>query len=187
MKRLTFILIAGLLVSSCSTLKVTTDYDKNSDFSKFKTYSYLGWSADSETVLNKLDKDRIEKAFAEEFAKRGIEYVKKGGDIEVSLFIVVDQKTSTTAYTDYYGGYGGYGYARPWGWGTGYATTRYHDYDYLFGTLVCDVFDGTSKDLIWQGVGAGTVNEDPKKRERGIPIAVRKIMYEYPVKPVKNK
>jgi hypothetical protein len=186
MKQIVFIILTFFLASSCSTLKVTSDFDSTTDFSGYKTYSYLGWSDDSEKILNRFDKERIEKAFAEEFGKRGMSYVEEGGDIMVSLFIVVDQKTATTAYTDYYGGYGGYRYSMPWGWGGGYSTTRYHEYDYLFGTLVCDVFDSKEKALIWQGVGAGTVNEDPQKRERNIPLAVAKIMAQYPVKPVKN-
>ena len=111
MKFLSFFGLAGiLLLVSCSSLKVTSDYDKDADFSQYKTYEYYGWAEESDKILNRFDKERIEQAFGAEFAKRGLKYVKGNGDLVVSLFVVVDQKTSTTAYTDHYG-MGGYGYA----------------------------------------------------------------------------
>jgi len=187
MKKLIYSLIViGFIFSSCgSGIKVTSQYDQNVNFNEFKTYSYLGWSEGTDKMLNDFDKKRIESAFIAEFKARNMEYVKEGGDIEVSLYLVTDNKTATTAYTDYYGGYRGYYYGRPWGWGGGFATTTYDQYDYTVGTLVCDVFQASDKQLIWQGVGSGTINEDASKRDKNIPIAVNKLMSLYPVSPGK--
>ena len=169
----------------CSSIKVTADYDKSVDFTKYKTYSYYGWTENSDKILTRFDKERLESAFADEFAKRGIEYIENGGDMVVSLFIVVDQKTRKTAYTNHYGtggaGYDDYDYGGDWGWGMGSSTTIYNETDYLQGTLVCDVFDAQAKSLIWQGVGTGVVDDDPQKNEKGIPKAVAAIMSKYPV------
>ena len=86
-----------------------------------------------------------------------------------------------TAYTDYYAGrYGGFHrYNR--GWGQGYATTTFSEEDYLEGTLVLDVFDGKTRDQVWQGVATGTVTEDPGKREKAIPRNIAALMKKYPV------
>jgi pectate lyase len=101
--------------------------------------------------------------------------------MEVSLFLVVDQKTSVSSYTNYYGGrygaYRRYGY----GWGMGYASTTYTENDYLEGTLVMDAFDGESKNQIWQGVAKSTVTENPAKRETSIPKKVGLLMAKFPV------
>jgi hypothetical protein len=175
------ILVFGI---GCSSIKITSDYDGSAPFETYKTYSYYGWAEESDKILNDLDKKRIEQAFAKEFNSRGLQYVESGGDIVVSLFIVVDTKTGVTGYTDHYGG-GYYGYGRPWGWGMGYSTTRYHEYDYQVGTLVCDVFDSDSKQLVWQGVAAGEIKDNPKTREKNIPLVVKYIMKKYPVDPVK--
>lgn len=185
MKRLHFILIAIVFIaSSCgSSIKVTSQYDSGVNFNEFKTFSYLGWSKNSDDLINDFDKRRIEASFKKEFESRNMTLVDDGGDIEISLFLVTDTKTATTAYTDYYGGYGAYRYGRPWGWGGGYATTTYQQYDYLVGTLVCDVFGGKDKNLIWQGVGSGTVDDNPSTRDKNIPKAVKKIMSLYPVQP----
>ncbi len=128
------------------------------------------------------DKERIEGAFATEFMNRGMDFKQSGGDITVSLFIVMDQKTGATAYTTHMG-YGGYGYPG-WGWGMGASSTTYNEYDYYVGTLVCDVFDTESKKLVWQGVVSGEIDDNPNSRERNIPRVVQEIMKKYPVKPI---
>jgi len=187
MKKLTLIFVAALFLVSCSSIKTTVDYDKTIDFTQFKTYGYYGWVEGSDVILNQFDKERIEQAFAAEFKSRGIEYVEDGADIIVSLFIVVDQKTSTTAYTAHYGGgYGGYyGYGPGWGWGGGVSSTTYSSYDYLVGTIVCDIFEVATKKMIWQGVASGTVDDNPKNRDRRVSYTVQQIMAQYPVAPIK--
>jgi len=166
--------------------KVTGDYEKTTDFSTYKTYMFIGWQDDSDKVMNDLDKKRLRESIQSEMAARQFEYVESGGDMAVSLFVVVDQKTSTTAYTNFYGG-AGYGRGRRGhgGWGNGSATTSYSENDYLEGTLVLDMLDEESKDLIWQGVATGTINKNPQKREKKIPKAVTKLMKKFPIDIVK--
>ncbi len=193
MKNIILISVSILLLSSCSSTKFTSDKDGSVDFTKFKTLSYYGWSEGSDKVLNRFEKERIENAFAEEFLKRGIKIIERDGDIIVSLYIVVDKKTGATAYSNHYGGggpygyYGGYGYGAGWGWGMGYSSTSYQEYDYLVGTLVCDVFDSSTKKLIWQGVVSGEIDDNPKSRERNIPRVIRELMKRYPVPAPKKK
>ena len=182
-----------LLLSSCASVKVTTDYDKSVDFSKFKTYEYYGWAQESDKLLNDFDKKRIESAFGEEFKKRDMKYVESGGDLIVTLYIVSEQKTQTTAHTTSMGGgygYGGYyGYGPRYGWGTGmgHSTTTYSDYNYTVGTLVIDVYDAKEERLIWESIGTKTVDSDPKTRDQNTAKAVAAIMRPYPVAPVKKK
>lgn len=183
--RIFSLLLFSSLFIGCSSTKITSDYDKEADFSKYQDFNYLGWAKESDQLLNDLDRKRIEDAIGKEFARRGVKFVEPSdADAMVSLFIVVDQKTSTTAYTDHYGGMGGgYGYGGypSWGWGGGMSTTRYQEHDYLVGTLVVDVFDADTKKLVWQGVSSGTINENPKNREDRINKSARAIMDKYPI------
>ena len=167
-----FLYLAGMIaLASCSSISFTSDKDPDADFSQYKTLSYYGWADESSKVLNELEKTRIETAFADEFKKGASSIQETGGDIIVSLYIVVDQKTGVTAYNNYYGG-GGY-YGAGWGWGMGYGTTTYSEYDYMVGTLLCDVFDSKTKKLVWQGVVSGEIDENPRNREQNIPRVVR--------------
>lgn len=194
MKKLISIsLIAALFImSSCSSLSVTSDYDKTADFTKYKTLSYYGWADNSDKLLSPFDKERLEKSFGTEFSNRGMTYQEENSDIVVALYIVTEQKQQTTATTTnmggMYGGYGGYyGYGPGWGWGGGMSNTTYNTYDYTVGTLVCSVFDAKEKKLVWEGTGSGEIDENPQSREDGIPKAVAKIMAQYPVAPISTK
>jgi len=198
MRNLIYFFILMLGMSACSSIQVTSDYDKTVDFSRYKTFMYYGWTEESDKILSEFDRDRIESAFATEFSRRGWSLTKEDGDAVVSLFIVVDQKTSYTSYTDHYGGgmYGGmygprYGYG---GYGGGYgygmpssSTTRTTQNDYLEGTLIVDVFDVKEKKHIWQGIGKKTLSESNSNREGRIKEAVAAIMKQFPVKPLPVK
>jgi len=177
------VLAMTVAVISCSTVKVVTDVDKTTDFSQYKTYSFLGWQNNSDRILTDFDKKRMRDAFISEFERRGLEPVADNGDMQVSLFVVVDQKTSVSAYTDFYGGRYGVYHRYGYGWGYGYANTTYNQHDYLEGTLVMDVFDGKSKDQIWQGIVTKTVNEIPEKRANTIPTSIQSLMRKFPVHP----
>lgn len=193
------ILVSIVIMGGCSSLKVTSDYDKTVDFTKFKTFEYYGWADESDQLLNRFDKERIEKAFGAEFKSRGLEYVESGGDLIVTLYIVTEQKTSTTANTTsmsmgggYGYGYGGYyGYGPSYGWGPGMgmgsSTTTYNETEYVVGTLIIDVYDEANKQLVWESIGKGNVNENPDGRDESVPKTVAKIMKPYPVEPIKEK
>ncbi|MEM8895697.1 MAG: DUF4136 domain-containing protein [Bacteroidota bacterium] len=179
------ILIAMLcIVTQGTAQKVTADMDKEVDFSKFKTYKFLGWQDDSDKLINELDQRRLRDAFKNELSSRSLTYSDGDADIAISLFVVTENKTSTTAYTDYYGGYGRYRRG-PWGWGGGFASTTYQESDYVQGTLVMDVYDESTGSLAWQGVVSGAVSDNPQRREKTIPKTIKKLMKKYPVKPAK--
>ena len=187
------VVIIGVF-SSCSSTKVISDQDPVVDFTEFKTFEYYGWADNSDQMLNRFDKERIESAFAEEGRKRGLTRVDSDGDVIVTLFITGEIKTQTTANTNTMGmgGMGGMGgrgrgMGSPgWGWGTTHSTTTINETNYLVGTLMIEMFDKDDKMLIWQAIGTKTVSEDPKKRETGIPKKVAAIMNAYPVKPIKE-
>jgi len=163
--------------------KVTTDVDEFVDFTKYDSYQFLGWQDNSDQIMNEFDQKRMRDAFQSELNSRNLKLAESDGSLAISLYVVVTKETSTTAYTSYHGGTG-YG-RRGRGWGGGHSTTSYSESDYLKGTLVMDVFDSETKELIWQGVATGTVKEKPEKREKSIPKMVKKLMKKFPISPAK--
>ncbi len=180
-------LVVFLFAYNLSFAQVNSDYDKSTDFSKYKTYTFAGWQKNSDQLLNDLDKKRVLEAFKAEFASRNMTLVTENGDAAVSLYLVIDNKTSTTAYTNYTGGMGyGAGMGRGWGMGVGgvgigSSTTTYSNDDYKEGTLVVDLYDATSKNLIWQGTLQSVVSDKTSKRDKTIPKKVGKLMGKFPV------
>ena len=186
MRRIYLLLLAGLTLGACSGLRVYSDIDRTVDFSQYNTLEFHGWSDNSDQIMNRFDRERIEMAFGNEFRSRGTEVVEQGeGDLIVALYIVTEQNVDRSATTYHHGGYGRYyGYGPGYGWGGGHSTTHINAYEYTTGTLVVSVFDAQRQELIWEGIGTGTVDENPQNRERHIPRAVARIMQEYPVAPI---
>ncbi len=186
---LTFILAisVAIVLSSCSSTKFTVDKNDKIDFTKYTTFQYYGWAEESNKLLTPFDQERIEKAFGAELEKRGLTYQEGTGDLIITLYIVTEQKTKTTATTTTmgggygYGGYYGYGPAYGWGGGMSSSHTTYNEYDYVIGTLIIDVYDASDKKLIWESVAKGTINEKTKGREQRINSTVSKMMIKYPV------
>ena len=191
MKNLTIVFFfAALLFGSCGSLEVTNNWDKKIDFSKFKTYSLYPWDTHNDKSINDYDKQTILMAIKDEMDRRGYKHVEKNGELIVSTFVVLKNKTSYQAYTNHYGGYAGYGggwmyYGSPWaygyGWGPGYSTTTVEKINYLQGTLIIDIFELETKKLIWQGIGTGEVTQNLAERDRKLPKRISHIFRKYPV------
>ncbi len=184
--KLSSAVLVAFLFTACSSTKYYVDMDKGVDFSKFKTYQYYGWAEESNKILNDIDQRRIESAFGREFDKRGMQYVEENGDLIVTLYIVTEKKTQTTANTTHMGGYGyggHYGWGPAYGWGASSSHTTFNEYDYTVGTLIIDVYDAKDKKLIWESIAQGTVDEKTKGREERINKIVANMMKDYPVPP----
>ena len=177
-----------VILTNCSSIKVVSDLDTTEDFAVFKTFEYYGWAEGSGDRINQLERDRIERAFADEFTKRDMRKVDSNGDVVVALFITGRVRTQTTANTTTtgMGGMNRRGMRSPgWGWGTTHSTTTFNETQFLEGTLMIEMFDPVDKKLIWQAMGTKTIKEDPEKRAKNIPRVVAEIMKKYPVKPTK--
>jgi hypothetical protein len=129
-------------------------------------------------------------AIKQEMDGRGYKQVDKDGELIVSAFVIIENKTSYQAYTTHYGGwagygggwgyYGGMGYYG-YGWEPGYSNTQVYSTDYEQGTLLIDIFRLSDKRLIWQGIGSGEVTDDLNKRDRRLPMSIGQIFRKYPV------
>jgi hypothetical protein len=53
----------------------------------------------------------------------------------------------------------------------------------MTGTLIMDVFDGKSKNSVWQALANGTVEKKAKNRPKTMPGKIAAIMNNFPVKP----
>lgn len=171
-----FVLTA--LVASCSSVRVNTDYDDNTNFTTFKTYGYLKDGIDKAEISD-LDKKRILNAIDVEMAKKGFAKSEKP-DFLVNIFTKANKEVNVNNWGGYgWGGYGwgwgGYGWGGPWGWG-GYSSVSTQTQ----GTLYIDVIDTTKKELVWQGVGTGVLTKDRNKKQERINEFVQKIMDQFP-------
>ena len=171
-KLLTAILLLSV-VTSCSSVKVAADYDKNVNFSEFKTFAFFKPGIDKAEITD-LDKRRILRAIEAELMAKG--YTKsETPDLLVSIFTKSNQRVDI--YNNYWGygawGWGGYG---PWGWGWNQPMVSTS----TEGVLYIDLINANKKELIWQGQGTGYLTRNMEKKEARIKEFVSKIMEKYP-------
>ena len=160
--------VLGLfLLTACSTLTVRTDYDTNYDFSALGSYAWLEGKAPSNDIRinNSLIINRVVNAVNTNLQSKGYELVEKDkADFYVNWFGGIENKIRQETINTYYG-YLGYdsdtwGYRGYW---PGYART--YSYEYQEGTLIIDIADSKSKQLIWRGTGREYLEEKETPEE----------------------
>lgn len=156
------------IASSALAQQVQTDFDKRVNFSQYKTYSWK-----QVQVKNDLWEPRIKDAINGQLAAKGWQLVDDGGDVViVAIGTTRIQRTLDTFYNGFGGG---------WRWrGGGFGTATTTERDYKEGTLVVDMFDAKSKDLIWRGNAEDMVSGNPEKNEKKLDKAVVKMFKKFP-------
>ncbi len=189
-----FFLILIIAMTSCTGVKITNNWDREVDFTDFKTYSFYPWDRHNDQLLNDYDKQTIIGSIKNEMNKRGYKHVEKDGDLIISVFVIIEEQTSYQAYNNHYGGWagygGGWGYYGPggfYGYGWGPGSTTVYKTDYNYGTLIIDIFRLKDKSLVWQGTGSGEVTEDLDKRDRRLPKNIGMVFRRFPVRPMSSK
>lgn len=175
------ILFSALLFGACSSVKIAYDYDKQADFTKYKTYAFTDEVA--KLPVDELNRGRIITAVETELAAKGFTK-SENPDVLIDIFVTAKQRKEAVANTSGgYGGYGGYGYGR-YGYGGGFSTTTVNYNEYTDGTLLINLVDKSTEKIAWQGRGTKTIDENASapKRESNINYAVKQIFTNYPPK-----
>jgi hypothetical protein len=164
-----FTLFLVAMLGSAFAQQVKTDFDHQANFSQYKTYSWQEIKP-----ANSLWDARIKSAVDAQLAARGWTRVDSGGDVAI-----VAIKTSHTERTlqTFYDGIGG-----GWRWrgfgGFGESTTT--EQDYKEGTLVVDLYDAKTKQLIWRGSAEDMVSNKAEKNEKNLDKGVAKMFKKFP-------
>ena len=157
--------------------KVQTDFDHQANFSQYKTYSWQEIKP-----ANSLWDARIKSAVDAQLAAKGWTQVDSGGD--VALVAIKTSQTQRTLQTFYDGVGGGWGWRRFGGGGIGDATTT--EQDYKVGTLVVDLYDAKTKQLIWRGSAQDTVSDKATQNEKNLDKGVAKMFKAFPPASAKS-
>jgi hypothetical protein len=160
-----------LFAGKSSAQQVKTDYDRSTNFTQYKTYSW-----EQVKTKDSLDVDRIKSAVNAALAAKGWTQVDSGGDVSiVAMEITKNQQTLNTFY-DGFGG--GWGWRRFGGGGFGEATTTTETYK--VGTLVVDLFDSKTKKLLWRGTSSDTLSNNSDKNIKNMDKGIEKLFKQFP-------
>ena len=204
--------LAMLIALGCSYMEVQTDYDRDASFLELKTYAWAKTGASgygNPSFNNPLLDKHIHKAVNRELTHLGYERSASGSpDFLIAFRIVTDQRQEAPSTYPHYGyssyGHGGYRYGR--GYGYGYGRSRrsfyggygygyggygyggygghggYYVREYVQGTLVLDIVDADTNEVIWRGwaIDSLDLNPEPEKVQMYVDQAVEKILERFP-------
>ena len=183
MKKALLITTVGLLLAAGAALgqDVRYNFDKNADFSKFKTYKWV--TIKDAAKVNDLTDKQIIAAVDAELATKGL---TKTSDDSANLYIgyqagIGQEKQFTSFSSDW--GYGGGWYRGGWYGGMGgMSTTTGQTSTIYVGQLALDMYDSANHDLVWRGLASKTISPKakPEKQEKNLAKAVKKLLKNYP-------
>ncbi len=167
---------AILVLASCSSVRVATDYDREATFTSYSTYAFFKPGIDKAKVSD-LDKRRILRAIDADLTAKGMSK-SETPDLLVSIFTKENERVDV--YNNNFAwGRGAWGWGPGFGyggnWGNNVSTTTE-------GSLYIDLIDAKTKELVWQGVGRSSLytGSNIDKKEERINLIVSEILMEYP-------
>jgi hypothetical protein len=172
----------GLLIAANSVGQdVRYNFDRNSNFSQFKTYKWVVLK--DAAAANDLISKQIRAAVDVELSTKGL---TKVDDDSANLYIgyqagVSQEKQFTSFSSDW--GYGGGWYRGGWyGPGGGISTTTGSTSTIYIGQLALDMYDSANHDLVWRGVASKTIDPKakPEKQQKNLAKAIKKLLKNYP-------
>ena len=167
----TFVAAAAMLLGTVAVAQtVTYDFDKSTDFSKFKSYTWV-----QGTVLNdELNHNRIVSAVDAQLTSRGLARVEAGArpDLLVAYHASFDKDLQITGFSS---GWGGYRFPA-----NRSGTARAEEI--LVGTLAVDLVDAATGTIVWRGMATKEVDvkANPERREKNINRAAEKLFKNSP-------
>jgi Domain of unknown function (DUF4136) len=165
---------------------VRYDFDKNKDFSKYKTYKWVPIKGADQP--DQLTGSKLMAAVDAELATKGMTKTDSDtADLYVGYQTAIGTEKQFTSYNT------GWGYGPGWGggwYGAGgmSSTTTYGSTSTVYvGQLDLSFYDPADKQLVWRGTASKTLDPKakPEKKEKNIAKAVKKLLKNFPPTPKK--
>ena len=175
MKRMAMVCVGLILAILMGGVALAQDVTTNSmpgiDFSKYHTYKWV--VIEGAEVPNQIVDAQIKQAVDAQLATKGLTRTDSDkADLYVGYQVSVQKQEQWNAY-----GMGG-GYR----WGGGMATATSSTIN--IGTLVLDMYDPGTKQLVWTGRATKTIdpNNSQEKKQKNLNNAMKKLLSKFPPK-----
>ncbi len=174
--------MVSALLTGCSTLSVSYDYNQEVDFSVYKTYNWMPFPEGIET--KSLNHGRFITAVENNLATKNIIKNTSAPDFLIAPHFAKEKRINITDW-----GYSyapnviytrrGYRYYDPYGF---YPAGGISVYEYEQGTLILDFIDANNKQLIWRATARSIISpaSTPQKQTEKINNAVNEILQSFP-------
>ena len=165
------LMILALLISAGSAFaqKVSVDFDKDADFTKYKKYAWAEGVPAKDPFAHK----RIVDAVDAQLAAKGWTKVEPGDNPDA--YVLYRAAVGEEKQVDVWGT----GYGAGWRRG-GMGTTQVTVETILIGQLVVQIGDAATKQVVWRGTASDTLSDKPEKNEKKIKKAAEKMFKSFP-------
>src|ERR1035438_5465484 len=150
---------------------VTTNFMPGTDFTKYHTYKWV--TIQGATYPNQIVDAQIKDAVDSQLTAKGLSKTEGDkADLYVGYQVSIDQQRQWNAY-----GMGG-----GLRWGGGMATAQSSTIH--IGTLVLDMYDPSSKQLVWTGRATKTLDAsaNQEKKQKNLNKTMQKLLKNFPPK-----
>ena len=180
LRALATVIVLMLLGLCAAAQDVRYNFDKDTDFSKLKTYEWVLLKG-APQLSSMVDK-QIKAAIDAELAKKGLTKVDNdSADLYIGYQTAIKQETEFTSYNSSWG-YGPGWYGGGWYGAPGTSVTTGQTSTINIGSLVLDMYDSAHKDLVWRGVVSKSLDPKakPDKQTKNLNKSVAKLLKNYP-------
>ena len=157
---------------------VTTDYDHNAQFERYHTFSFAKVQTD-----NPLYEQRIREDITADLQSHGLQPVPSGGDLAITAIGGVHDQQQ---YNSFYSGLGpGFGWGGWGGWGGGWGgsgITQTTVQQVPVGTLMVDLYDTGTHNLVFRGRATEDVKKNTDKNIATVQKSIDKMFNHFPPK-----
>ncbi len=163
----------AMMLSACSSLDVSNDYDTTYSFSELKTYKWHHRKREPKQVKHRAVVKQIDEIIESLLAEKGmIKSDNEKVDFLVNYQAAIDGKLKAQNYvvTVGYGGYGGWMYG-----GTGTTITSYDE-----GTLALDILDAEKNELIYKSIARIDMKEMDYDRTEMLNHIISSMLNDFP-------
>jgi hypothetical protein len=174
-------LALGLFFSACASFSVRYDYDSRANYTAFKTFDWYAASRmgkdKDRPVDNPIMDRRVAAAVEQELTTRGFRRETSADpDFLVTYYPVYRERHYVTSQ---HLGWGTWGF-RPFG--MGFSTSTSQEHVYKEGTLILEIVDFKTNQLIWKAAAEGALTElrTPEEADAAVNQAVRQMLERFP-------
>lgn len=148
-----------LLATIAYAQKVSVDSNQSAPFASYRTYAWTQGTPAPESLFEQ----RIHAGVSAQLAAKGLMQVNDAPDLYVATHAVTQEHPQLVV--------------NGFRWGLGATATVQ---EYAVGTLVVDLYDAKTREMVWRGVATDSVSDKPQKNTERINKALEKMFAKYP-------
>jgi hypothetical protein len=182
------ILLLTLGATACSSLAVTSEKDKNADFSALEHFSWSGTASNIDpqaTGASATADDEVRRAITENFEKRGYQLVRpEEAEFLISYQVVIEKRLDERVMNTGPGAGAGWGNQNIDEATYNKKANSTYIMEYTEGSLIIEARAAGTNHLLWQGVAESVLDQDrsDQKKAEMMRSAVEKIVKRFPAR-----